>query len=112
MRNVELRMIPVPTTDLVIESDEGITVISYNRGVCKAATLNCAGQAVWQLVDGHNTIDKIAAQLVHSLPTQTDIACATVVADVWTFVVELEREGFILLEQGVLQGAGNDDKTG
>lgn len=88
-------MIPVPTTELVVEEDGEITVISYHQGICKAVKLNETGHCVWKLINGNNTIQEIVSQVAASFTSPHKPSVQSVTRDVEDFISELAEEGFI-----------------
>ena len=91
-------MIPVPTTELLVEEDGGVTIISYHQGICKAVKLNETGYRVRKLIVGNHSIQQIVSQVADSFTTPAKVSIQSVTKDVDEFIAELSQEGFITLE--------------
>jgi len=103
-------MIPIPTTELVTQTDAGTTVISYHQGVCKAATLNKTGYSVWQLMDGKRTIREITTLIVAPLALHSAVDAESVHKDVEAFIAALEEGGFVRLAARENQEGQNSEQ--
>ena len=81
-----------PLTDLVVEQDGSVIILSHSAGVCKAVTVNESAYSIWKLVDGSRTADDIADIFVRSQELG-DANERTVRQDVRGFLEALAGEG-------------------
>lgn len=88
-------MIPVPTTELVVEDRHEVTVISHHQGICKAATLNQTGYAIWKLIDGKKSIGEITELFILTSLNGINHNFQVVSNDILTFITKLEEKGFV-----------------
>lgn len=88
-------MTPMPLTDLVVQQANGAVLITNHDGICRAATLNATGYAVWQMIDGRRSIDIILADLLRSASWTPSVDPEVVAADVRAFIEELRVQGFL-----------------
>lgn len=69
--------------------DDGAIVVTPKAG--NVRVLNQVGTAIWQLIDGENSLADIESRLVRDY----DVPLECVRRDLYTFVEELERRNMI-----------------
>ena len=91
-----LRSICVPAENVVAREIEGdIIIVPLTAGIGDADdelyTLNETGAAIWRKLDGHRTLDDVAA----ALASEFDAPQSELESDVLGFAAEMVRRGIL-----------------
>ena len=66
----------------------------YSNDKCSLYELNDMGMYIWNCIDGHRTVEQIAAVVCEAIID--DVDQCTILSDVKEFLLKIKKQGFIL----------------